>query len=183
MIVQRKVQLWEFFMSFIEIMHTYFKGEKLEAIFYILPIGALLIAIGITALKAERGGFAWGIAVPTLLFGIVLVGTGIGIGIRTNSQVNALEKAYSENSYNMAEKELQRMETVNKNFRITFIAFGCVAAAGLLVHYLGGTDWGRGLGATLILIAALGLLIDGFAERRAVPYTKALQEIVDNRIK
>jgi hypothetical protein len=29
----------------------------------------------------------------------------------------------------------------------------------------------------LILISAIGLLVDGFAERRAIPYTAALKEI------
>jgi hypothetical protein len=41
-------------MSFIEIMHTYFRGEKLEALMFILPVGLLLFSSGIAALKAER---------------------------------------------------------------------------------------------------------------------------------
>lgn len=168
-------------MSFIEIMHTYFRGEKLEALFYILPIGLLLVFAGITALKAEKGGFAWGIAMPFILFGLVLVGMGIGIGVRTNGQVAALEKAYIENPDVMVRTELPRMEKVNANFKLTFIVFGLLSAAGLFIHYLGGMNWGRGIGAAFILIGALGLLIDGFAERRAIPYTKALHEIIDNR--
>jgi len=57
-------------MSFIEIMHTYFRSEKLEAFWFILPVGILLFIFGIVALKAERGGFAWGVAIPCLIFGI-----------------------------------------------------------------------------------------------------------------
>ena len=52
---------------------------------------------------------------------------------------------------------------------------------GLGVHYLGGPNWGRGLGAALILISAIGLLIDGFAERRAEYYTAALEEIAGSQ--
>jgi hypothetical protein len=69
------------------------------------------------------------------------------------------------------------MEKVNANFKTTFYAFGALALLGLALHYLAGPGWGRGLGTMLILVGALGLLIDGFAERRAVPYTAALEEI------
>jgi hypothetical protein len=164
-------------MSFIEIMQTYFRGEKLEALFFILPIGLALVAFGVVALKAEHGGFAWGVAIPAILFGLVLAGTGIGVGTRTNGQVVALEKAHTESPVAMVKDELPRMQKVNKNFRTTFYVMGLLAAIGLALHYLVRADWSRGLGAVLILAGALGLLIDGFAERRAEPYTTALEEI------
>lgn len=164
-------------MSFLDIMLTYFHGEKLEAFGFILPVGIVLVILGITAIRAEQGGFAWGIAIPSILMGLVLIGTGISVGARTNNQVAALEHTYQENPVVMVKEELPRMEKVNANFRITFYVFGLLAALGLGIHYLGGAELGRGLGATLILIGALGLLIDGFAERRAEPYTTALQEI------
>ncbi len=163
--------------SFIDIMHTYFRGEKLEALCFILPVGLMLLFLAAAAIKAERGGFAWGVAVPAALFGIVLVGTGVGIGLRTAGQVEGIEKAHIEAPAAMVRQELPRMQKVNRNFRVTFYAFGALALLGIAAHYLGGPDWGRGLGATLILIAALGLLIDGFAERRAETYTAALKAI------
>ena len=164
-------------MSFIEIMHAYFRGEKLEALGAILPVGILLVTFGAVAVKAEIGGFAWGIAVPAILGGLVLIATGVGVGMRTAGQVAELEKSYQANPVAMAREELPRMEKVNANFRTTFIVFGVLAALGLGIHYLAGPNLGRGLGATLILIGGIGLLIDGFAERRAEPYTLALQEI------
>lgn len=47
-------------MNFTPIMQSYFRGEKLEALFFIIPAG---VALGVVALRAERGAFAWGIAV------------------------------------------------------------------------------------------------------------------------
>jgi hypothetical protein len=164
-------------MSFVEIMHAYFRGEKLEALAFILPTGVVLVALAAVALKVERGGFAWGVAVPCALFGLVLIGTGVGVGARTAGQVAALEHSYREAPAVMIGKELPRMQKVNTNFRITFFALGVLAAIGLALHYLGGAGWGRGLGSVLILAGAVGLLIDGFAERRAVPYTAALEEL------
>lgn len=169
-------------MSFVEIMHTYFRGEKLEAFGFILPAGVVLVILGIVAMKAERGGFAWGIAIPCIVFGLVLIGTGIGVGSRTSNQVAEIEQSFQEDPVVMIQNELPRMEKVNANFRLTFIVFGVLTAVGLMIHYVGGANWGRGLGAVLILISAMGLLIDGFAERRAEPYTAALQEIAAQRI-
>ena len=69
------------------------------------------------------------------------------------------------------------MEKVNTNFKVTFIAFGVMTAIGLTLMYLISTDWAKGLGSVLILIAAIGFLIDGFAGRRAEPYTVALEQL------
>jgi hypothetical protein len=38
-------------------------------------------------------------------------------------------------------------------------------------------DWAHGVGPAIILIGAMGFLIDGFAERRARPYTEALEAL------
>jgi hypothetical protein len=38
-------------MSFVEIMQIYFRGEKLEAFWFILPIDIFLIILGIVTLK------------------------------------------------------------------------------------------------------------------------------------
>lgn len=161
-------------MSFIDIMHTYFRGEKVEALWFIALTGILLVVFGLATLKAERGGYAWGVAAPAILFGLVLIGVGAGVGLRTDRQVAEIERSFNQNPSALVQKELSRMEQVNANFRVTFYALGILTAVGLLFHYLAGPEWGRGLGSTLMLLGAIGLLIDGFAERRAEPYTAAL---------
>ena len=133
-------------MSFIETTHTYFRGEKLEALWFILPVGILLVILGVVALKAERGGFAWGIAIPSLFFGILLIRTGIGVGTRTNKQVAQIEQSFQKNPVEMVNKELPGMEKVNANFKLTLFVFGVLAAVGLGVHYprrrpTGAGDW------------------------------------------
>ncbi len=164
-------------MSFLENMNVYFRGEKLEAMFFILPIGVLLIAFGAVALKAEHGGYAWGVAIPCFLFGLVMVITGAGVAGRTSGQVAELTLGYEEAPAAMVEKELPRMQKVNSLFKTTFIAFGVATAIGLALIFAVRTDWARGLGSALVLIAALGFMVDGFAGRRALPYTAALEEL------
>ena len=63
-------------MSFIDIMQSYFRGERIEALYYILPAGLLVFGLGITALMNDRGGFGWGMGVTLIAFGLVAVGTG-----------------------------------------------------------------------------------------------------------
>lgn len=164
-------------MQFIDVMHTYFRGEKIEAFFFIATTGLALIIFGVTALKAERGGYALGVGIPSILFGLVLIGVGAGVGMRTDKQVAGLELSFQRSPAAFAQEELARMEKVNATFRTTYYVLGLVSAVGLFVHYLGGLGWGRGLGSTLILLGAIGLLIDGFAQRRAEPYMAALVEL------
>ena len=166
-------------MSFLDVLHTYFRGEKIEALAFILPIGLALLAFGLVILKVERNGFTWGAAVPSILFGLVLIGTGIGVGRRTSGQVAELTRSFEEAPAIMVQTELPRMHKVNANFRTTFWAFGMLVVLGLILLYLVRAEWAQGLGSALILAGAIGLLIDGFAERRAVPYTAALEDLAE----
>ncbi len=69
------------------------------------------------------------------------------------------------------------MQKVNANFRTTFIVFGALTALSLVLIFALRAGWAQGLGSALIVVSALGLLIDGFAGRRAVPYTDALEQL------
>jgi hypothetical protein len=164
-------------MSFVEVLNTYFRGEKLEAWFFILPVGVLLVAFGAVALRAERGGFAWSIAIPCILAGLVFIGTGIGVGARTDGQVAELTRSYHSAPAEMVKAELPRMQKVNANFRTTFVVFGVLTAVGLILIFAIRSGWSQGLGSALILVSALGFMIDGFAGRRARPYTAALEAL------
>jgi hypothetical protein len=56
-------------MPFLDVMHAYFRGERIESLHFIVPIGIAMVAFAAVTLRAERGGFAWGLAVPLVLFG------------------------------------------------------------------------------------------------------------------
>lgn len=63
-------------MDFIAEMQSYFRGEKLEALIFIIPAGLAFLLYAVVALKAEQGAYAWGIAIPCLLFALILTVTG-----------------------------------------------------------------------------------------------------------
>lgn len=83
--------------------HVLSRG-KIEAIYFIAVTGLLLVIFGVAALKAERGGYAWSVAIPSILFGIVLVGVGAGVGLRTDKQVAAIESGLQESPSMLVQK-------------------------------------------------------------------------------
>ena len=167
-------------MSFLDVMYTYFRGEKVEALAFILPIGLLLVIFGGVVLKVERTPFTWGAVIPAILFGLVLIAVGVSVGGRASGQVEELRQGFEQAPAAMVEQELPRMRRVNQTFRATIISFGVAVAIGLVLVYAPGSGWAQGLGSALILVGGLGLMVDGFASRRAMPYTAALEELAEH---
>lgn len=164
-------------MSFVEQLQGYFRGERLEALLFIAPGALVLFALAGTALKAEGGAFGVAMAVPLIVFGLVFLGVGVGVGLRTPAQVAALEAEYGSAPKAMVEKELPRMRKVNAAWPIYLTTWTVLVLVGLGLRFGLSADWAHGLGPGLILVGAMGFLIDGFAERRARPYTAALEAL------
>jgi hypothetical protein len=162
-------------MPFLDVMHAYFRGERIEALYFIVPIGVAMVAFAAVTLRAERGGFAWGLAVPLVLFGLFAIGIGAAVGLRTTGQVAAIEAGFQSDPRAMVAEELPRMQKVNDSWPIYIATWTTLVLIGLGLRFGLKADWAHGVGPAIILIGALGFLIDGFAERRARPYTDALE--------
>jgi hypothetical protein len=160
---------------FLDAMHTYFRGERIEALCFIVPIGVAMVAFAAVTLRAERGGFACGLAVPLVLFGVFAIGIGAAVGLRTAGQVADIEAGFRSDPGAMVADELPRMQKVNDNWPIYIGMWTALVLIGLGLRFGLKADWAHGVGPAIILIGALGFLIDGFAERRARPYTEALE--------
>ena len=162
-------------MPFLDEMHAYFRGERIESLYFIVPIGIAMVAFAGVTLRAERGGFAWGLAVPLVLFGVFAIGIGAAVGLRTAGQVADVEAAFQNDPGAMVAEELPRMQKVNDNWPMYIGMWTTLVLVGLGLRFGLKSDWAHGVGPAIILIGAMGFLIDGFAERRARPYTEALQ--------
>jgi hypothetical protein len=162
-------------------MHRYFYGERIEAICFIVPAALVLFVIAAAAIRSEGGAFGYAMAAPLVLFGLVALSTGIAVGVRTPAQVAAVERAYAASPNTMAEAELPRMQKVNANWPIYLSVWTTLVLLGLALRFGLRADWAHGLGPGLIIVGAMGFLIDGFAERRARPYTAALEAIAAPR--
>ena len=164
-------------MPFLDVMHAYFRGERIEALYFIVPIGVAMVAFAAVTLRAERGGFAWGLAVPLILFGVFAIGIAAVVGLRTAGQVAAIEAGFQSDPSEMVAEELPRMQKVNDSWPIYIGMWTTLVLVGLGLRFGLKADWAHGVGPAIILIGAMGFLIDGFAERRARPYTEALEAL------
>lgn len=164
-------------MDFIEIMQSYFRGERIESFYYIVPAGLLLLGMAATAVISDRGSFGWGMGVPLGLVGVVVLVVGIYVGARTPGQLAELERAYEQDPAAMVAEELPRMEKVNENWPRLVATWAGLVVLGVGLRFAFKADWAHGVGPALIVVGAVGFLIDGFAERRARPYTQALESL------
>lgn len=73
--------------------------------------------------------------------------------------------------------EVPRMAAVNRMWPIYLSTWAILSVVGLVLRFGVRTPWALGLGAGLMFFGAVGVLIDGFAEARAKPYTTALSNL------
>jgi hypothetical protein len=166
------------------VMSAYFRGERLESVLFMAPFGALCVVFGACMLYEERSGFSFGIAVPFIVLGLVLLGTGLAVGFRTPAQVASLSSLYRSDVAAFLASEMPRMQKVNAawpNYIRTWSIFIALGVALRFIVHRGGSgvraEWALGLGAALVFFGGAGLIIDGFAERRAKPYTASLESL------
>jgi len=91
--------------------------------------------------------------------------------------VAAIESGFQADAGTMVAEELPRMQKVNDSWPIYIGTWTTLVLVGLALRFGLKADWAHGVGPAIILIGALGFLIDGFAERRARPYTAALETL------
>ena len=161
-------------MNLHDVMTTYFQGEKTEALVFILPLGLLSLVFGGWLLSDGGGGFARGVAIPFLVLGLVMTAVGGSVGFRTPAQVETLQASFARAPEATRIAEVARMEKVNRAWPVYLVAWALVGVAGLALRFGARGDFSQGLGIALVFFSGVGLLIDGFAERRARPYTEAL---------
>lgn len=157
-----------------EAVNTYFQGEKLEALIFILPVGLLALVFGAWLLTDTPSAFARGVAIPLVLMGLVMTTVGAVVGYRTPAQVAQLQAGLRNAPETAVAAESVRMDKVNRAWKFYLVAWGLFGAAGLALRFATRGDFGQGLGIALVLFAGVGLMVDGFAERRTHPYTAAL---------
>lgn len=162
-------------MSWIVALEPYFRGEKLEALIFILPLGLASLVFGAWLLTDTDDAYSRGVAWPFVVLGLALVVTGATVGLRTPSQVATIQRAIAADAASARAAEVKRMEGVNRAWPIYLAAWVTFAVLGLALRFGLRSDLAHGVGTALVFFAGVGLMIDGFAERRARPYTAALE--------
>jgi hypothetical protein len=155
----------------------YFQGEKIEALVFILPIGLLSLVVCAWLFTDGPSGFARGVAIPFLLMGLLMTAVGGVVGYRTPGQVAQLQQGLKTDPQAALAVESQRMQKVNAAWKKYLVLWSLMGVVGLGLRCATRGDFSQGLGIALVLFAGVGLMVDGFAERRARAYESVLQGV------
>jgi hypothetical protein len=164
-------------LELLEAIDLYFQGEKIEALVFILPIGLLSLVFSAWLFTDGPSGFARGVAIPFLLMGLLMTTVGGVVGYRTPGQVAQLQQGMQTDPQAALTVESQRMQKVNAAWSKYLVLWAVMGVMGLGLRFAAGGDFSQGLGIALVLFAGVGLMVDGFAERRAHAYESVLQGV------
>ena len=160
-------------------IEKYFIAEKQESLLF-LGIGIAAIIIALLGVFVWKTQFWKGASIPFILIAVLQIIAGFTVYNRSDADRIRVVYALTMNPDDLKEKELPRMETVNKNFviyRYVEIALLLVGVV-LIALYKNNIDkqFIYGIAVALAIQAALMLGADFFAEKRALIYTAQLKE-------
>ena len=161
-------------MNLAEVIAIYFRGEKSEAALILLA-GALSLAAALWLWFSVREPFARGLAASLLLTAALGLGVGGGVYFRTDAQVAALQQLQRAAPARFAVEEGLRIRQVVKSFGIYRVGYAAAVLVALLFVFVVGKPLFHGLAVGLLILAALGLTIDYYAESRAIGYGRSLE--------
>jgi hypothetical protein len=157
-------------------MTDYFAGEKQESLLFI-AVG--LIAICVAVWLWTNGHRLRFMAVPLVAIALMQLVVGTTVYLRTESQVQGLITQSQSAPVQFKQDEVNRMQTVMKNFNIyKTIEMVLLVLGVFLIGFLQRFDIAAGVGAGLVLQAAFTLALDMFAQARGQDYMVALKGFV-----
>jgi hypothetical protein len=107
--------------------------------------------------------------------GLLMTTVGAVVGYRTPTQVMALEQSLQADQHAALQTELTRIDKVNHAWPMYLVVWGLFGVVGLVLRFATSVELLQGMGIALVFFAGVGLLVDGFAERRTQPYVQAMQ--------
>ena len=161
-------------------IEKYFTGEKNESRVFLL-IGLAAILVSIVELMVWGTLFWKGASIPLILVGLIQVSVGYTIYKRSEGDNDRVITALENDPASIQTKELPRMKVVNKNFSfIRYVEIMLIGAGIILVGLFNRDRWDNpfwfGAGIALTVQSAIMLLADYFAEKRALIYTRELED-------
>jgi hypothetical protein len=143
-----------------------------------LLVALALAGFGLSAfLWFSRSAFlamAW----PLVVLGLFELIVGLAVALRTPEQIAALESGLATARTATVSAEIQRMDKVNRNFKVIKVAeVVCIVLGLLLAMLIPHSNAWAAVGLGLLLQASVLLVFDGFAHHRALFYTQWLQSL------
>ncbi|AFD08917.1 hypothetical protein [Solitalea canadensis] len=159
-------------------IRSYFEAEKSATLVFMI-IGILTIIAGIAFFFLKSKTYI-GVGFPLVVFGVIQLMVGYSVYSRTDKQVSDVIYSYDMNPDYFKNKELPRMERVNKNFvvyRNVELALFIASIVLIWLNYGKQNVW-LGVGAGLFFQALILFASDQFAGRRANKYTNLIKEFI-----
>jgi hypothetical protein len=158
-----------------ELITTYFSAEKTESLFF---AAAGLTAIALSSWLMLTGATWRGLAIPLIAVGLIQVGVGASVFLRTDRQVAGLVAQLETGAPALKAAEVPRMEAVMRNFTVFKGIELLVLLAGLtLTMALRRNELAYFAGVGCVAQGALMLVLDLLAEHRGQVYLDALRAL------
>jgi len=161
-------------MDFEQVVRLYFAGEKAEA-FWILAAGLASLGAAVVLWFWVREPFARGLALALLLVAGLGVAVGGTVYFRSDAQARQRAELHGTDPSQFAAEEGPRIRQVVKSFGQYRIGYAVAVLLALFFVFVLGKPAQHGFAVGLLLLAALGLTIDFYAERRAATYIQGLE--------
>jgi hypothetical protein len=155
---------------------TYFQAEKAECLLF-AAFGICALATSAYLLWRYGDAMSRGLAIPLVLVGLIQVGVGGGVYLRTPSQVSDLKALYQRDGGRFKADETTRMATVMANFRTYKIVEVGFILIGLAVTLAVAQPFWLGIGMAMLVQGALMLPADINAEQRGAIYQAAISDV------
>lgn len=153
-------------------IRDYFIAEKHESLLFML-VGAAAIALAIVLLR--RRSSLRGMAGPLIAVALLQAVVGATVCFRSDAQMTQLQQQYRDDPARFRSAETPRMKTVIVNFALyKRIEIGLLALGMAIVVVLRRREFWFAFGLGLVLQSAFMLLLDFFAEKRALEYFRAM---------
>lgn len=116
---------------------------------------------------------------PLVLLGAFQLVIGLAVALRTPGQIAALERGLQTSQAETVSAETERINSVNRNFRIVKVVEVVLILVGLgLVLSLPHPGTWAAVGLGLLVEAAVLLAFDAFAHQRALVYAQWLRQMI-----
>ncbi len=164
-------------MSMAMALDDYFRGERDLGVALAFTGAALGVAAG-WVWRTQSGAFAWGLVVPLVLATLAFAGGGRALAMRSAKQRVAFAQQLAGAPEAFVPTELERMAKVNALWPRAKTVWSVVILVSLVLLMLVKHEAAHGVGLVLLLVCTMLFFVDVFGERRAKPYTQALQTFV-----
>lgn len=162
-------------MDIVKLSTEWARSEVFSAkIIALLSIVVLLTAVGFFYFGKTQMARAF--IIPMLVSGVFLVAVSAGLYFANQPRIEKFEKEFIENPKDFVQKEIQRTEKSNNDFKLVFQILPLLAIVGsLLIFFLKNPHW-KAIGIVLVLLSALLMLIDANTAARNDNYLNELKK-------